>query len=238
MPLRPPASLLFRVLTSGLLLATLAGCSLLHKQSSGDPAATPTPEASPSVWLSSGKSAAVSAASTDLIRSSDLPAGYKPSPLQLSSSKGVTPKACAAILGPAIALVDGSSGHAATSFVSSSTAIAQTVGVFKSISSASAVLDKAEQLGSTCSSMTAQNTKLTVMATRTTIHGQDAVVLTEKQKAGAEQITVLTAGKVTSVVAVAALPPGPDSDIVDTLTDAASQRLSSTPTPTATSTAP
>lgn len=219
------SSVLIRVLAGGLLLSSLAGCSLLDRNSAASPSTTPTPVTSPSVWLSAGRKTAVRQARDDLVRLSDLPGGYKASPLTLGSSKGVTPKACAAVLGPALALVTGSSGHASTAFVSTSTAIAHTVGVFTTVTAAQGVLTKAMRLATTCRSMTAQGTRLTVQAGRTTVHGQDAVVLTEKQKAGAERIVILVEGKLASVLAVAALPPGPDPDLLETATEAASQRL-------------
>lgn len=207
---------------------TLSSCSLLGGSSGEEAAATPTPQVSPSVWVSQGNPSAVAAATVRLIRPSDLGLAWTAVPLTVSESTvGIKPKACAALTGPALGMVQKTSGRASTSFTGKDgrTAIAQTVGVYPSVKAASGVLDRAVSLGRKCRSMTAFGQELTVRATRTTVGGQPAVVLTQRQRSGAESITVITSEKFVSVVAVAATLPGPGEAVVQKTSTAAVARL-------------
>jgi hypothetical protein len=207
---------------------TLSGCSLLDQASGVDPTDEPTPQVSPSVWVSKGKPSAVAAATARLIRLNDVGSEYKAASLTLgNSTNGISPAACAAVTGPALGVVRKATGRASTSFTSKDgrTAIAHTVAVYSSATSASDVLDRAVSLGKKCKKMTAFGQKLTMQASRTTVGGQPAVVLTQRQKTGAESISVIASGEFVSVVAIAALLPGPDRMIEQRTSTAAVARL-------------
>lgn len=208
---------------------TLSGCSVLGGSSDGAAAAaTPTPQVSPSVWVSKGKEAAVAAATVRLIRPADLGPAWTSAPLTVSdSTKGIKPVACAALTGPALGMVQKSTGRASTSFTGKDgrTAIAQTVGVYPTVKAATGVLDRAVSLGRKCRAMTAFGQELTVRASRTTVGGRPAVVLTQRQKTAAESITVIVSEKFVSVVAIASVLPGPEEAVVQKTTTAAATRL-------------
>ena len=188
-----------------------------------------TPDPGPSVWTTDGPPAAAHAASAALLRVTDLPAGYKPSPLTVLSFRDVSPPACQALLGPGTGLLAGATGSASTAFVAGdlSAAAAHSVGVYATPAAGAAAVDRTRRLGRACAQTVVNGTTFSVTSVGSPgAGGATAVTLVLRQARGVGETTVTLGGRLVSVLAIASLPPGPPAALVQQATQAADRRLS------------
>jgi hypothetical protein len=190
---------------------------------------TPAPNPSPSVWTMNGVPAAARAASRALLRTSDLPKGFTPTPLTVPAAKAVRPAPCWALWGPGSGLLDGATGRAATAFVAGdyTTAVAHSVGVYTTPASGVAAVERARKLGRVCAKTVVDGATFAVTAVnRPGAGGTPGVTLTLRQTKGVGQTTVTLSGRMVSILAIASRPPGPQPLVVQQAIVAATRRLS------------
>jgi hypothetical protein len=219
------------LLTVLVLLLGEAACGSDRPAPAGteeSPARTATPDPDPSVWTTAGSPAAARAASAALLRVTDLPGDYTPSPLTVLSPRAVHPPACRTLVGPGTGLLDGATGEASTAFVGKdlSAAVAHSVGIYATPAAGAAAVDRARRLGRTCSRTVVDGTAFSVTSLdRPGASGAPAVTLVLRQAHGVGQTTVTLAGRLVSVLAIASRPPGPRAALVQQAAWASTQRL-------------
>jgi hypothetical protein len=219
------------LLTVLVLLPGAAACGSDRTPPAGteeSPARIVTPDPGPSVWTTAGSQAAALAASAALLRVTDMPADYTPSPLTVLSPRAVQPPACRTLIGPGTGLLDGAAGEASTAFVGKdlSAAVAHSVGVYVTPAAGAAAVDRARRLGRACSRTVVNGTTFSVTSIdRPGAGGAPAVTLVLRQTQGVGQTTVTLAGRLVSVLAIASRPPGPRAALVQQATQASTRRL-------------
>lgn len=211
-------------------LAVLLGVTACGEDPGSDATTlgTPAPNPSPSVWTMNGAPAASQAASRALLRTSDLPSGFRPTPLTVPPARTVRPAPCWALWGPGTGLLDGSTGRAATAFVAGdyTTAVAHSVGVYTTPASGVAAVERARKLGRACAKTVVDGATFAVTAVdRPGVGGAPGVTLTLRQAKGVGQTTVTLSGRMVSILAIASRPPGPQPLVVQQATVAATRRL-------------
>jgi hypothetical protein len=220
------------LLTVLALLLGAAACGSDRPAPTGTEApartATADPDPSPSVWTTDGSPEAARAASAALLRVTDLPEGYAPSPLTVLSPRAVHPPACRTLVGPGTGLLDGATGEASTAFVGTdlSAAVAHSVGVYATPAAGAAAVDRARRLGRACSRTVVNGATFSVTSVdRPGVGGAPAVMLVLRQAQGVGQTTVTLGGRLVSVLAIASRPPGPGAALVQQAAQASTQRL-------------
>ena len=214
------------LLTALAALLGVAACG--DEASDASTLATPAPNPSPSVWTMNGAPAAAQAATRALLRTSDLPKGYTPTPLTVPPAKVVRPAPCWVLWGPATGLLDGSTGRAATAFVAGdySTAVAHSVGVYTTPASGVAAVERARKLGRSCAKTVVDGATFAVTAAdHPGAGGAPGVTLVLRQAKGVSQTTVTLSGRMVSVLTIASRPPGPRPAVLQQATTAATRRL-------------
>jgi len=226
-----PAPVLRVLLTVLLLLPGAAGCGSDRPAPAGaeeSPARTATPDPDPSVWTTDGAPAAARAAAAALLRVTDLPEGYTPSPLTVLSPQAVDPPACRTLVGPGTGLLDGATGQASTAFVGRdlSAAVAHSVGFYPTPAAGAAAVERARRLGRACSRTVVNGATFSVTSIdRPGAGGAPGVTLVLRQAQGVGQTTVTLGGRLVSVLAIAGLPPGPRDALVRQAAQASTRRL-------------
>jgi hypothetical protein len=205
-----------------------AGCAGNKATDATTTRVTAAPNPSPSVWTMSGPPAISQAASTALLRQSDLPKGFTPMPLEVPAVKAVRPPTCKALWGPGTGILGGAAGRAATAFVGGdySTAVAHSVGVYTTPAAGVAAVEFARKLGRTCATTVVDGVTFAVTAIdRPGLGGTPGVTLVLRQSKGVGQTSVTVSGRMVSVLAIASRPPGPLTAVVQQANVAAARRL-------------